>query len=91
MCQFHRGSQGASWWSARVQDISTGGVGLVQDRKMLVGSLLTIELSNANKSFNRRYIIRVVHVASQGDSHRVGAAFMRHLKPEELRAILSGQ
>jgi hypothetical protein len=63
----------------------------VQDRGVPVGSLLTIELSNAKQSFNRRFIVRVVHVAPQGDSHRVGAAFMRHLKPEELRAILTGK
>jgi hypothetical protein len=64
---------------------------LVQDRDVPVGSLLTIELSSANQSFNRRFIIRVVHVGSLGDSYRVGAAFTPHLKPEELLAILSGQ
>jgi hypothetical protein len=89
VCQFHRGCQGASWWSARLLDISAGGIGLVQERDVPIGSQLTIELSNATQSFNRRFLIHVVHVGPQGDSRRVGASFVRPLKPEELQALIS--
>ncbi len=88
VCQFHPGYRGASWWSPRVEDLSAGGIGLVQERDVPVGTLLAVELANARRSFRGRFLARVVHASPQGDSRRVGIAFVRPLKPEELRAIL---
>jgi hypothetical protein len=73
---------------ARVQDISAGGLGILQDRTVPIGTMLVIELSNATRSFSRRVVGRVVHVTPQGETHHVGIMLQQLLEPDTLRAIV---
>jgi hypothetical protein len=88
--RFGDGRFSTTLWPARVQDLSTGGVGLYVDGKLGVGTLLTIELTNTCKTFSKCYLVRVVHATRQAEEGaRIGCAFTSMLPEADLLALLS--
>lgn len=75
-------------WSARAVDISTGGVGLVLERRFEPGAMLTANLASADGESTRTLFLRVAHVSRHEDGGwRHGCAFASELTAEELQAF----
>jgi hypothetical protein len=73
----------------RIQNVSTEGVGMLLTRKVEVGSLLALGVTNTAKGFARTWLVRVVHVTEQaGGSYLVGGTFTTPLTYEELTALV---
>lgn len=76
-------------WSATVRDLSTGGVGIVVNRRFEPGTLLSIELQDAEQTVNRILLVRVVRVLSEDDGRwLLGCAFTAKLTEGELLALM---
>ena len=74
-------------WHARLQDISTGAVGLLLERRFEAGTMLAIDPAAPAPGRARTLMARVMHVSAQaGGEWRLGVALLRELSPEELRA-----
>jgi hypothetical protein len=79
------GATCAAW----VRDISTSGIALLIDREIEPGTVLTIELENAEHGVSSVLLARVVHTLEVPPDHRWlhGCAFSRELTDEELRSF----
>ncbi len=76
-------------WSATVRDLSTGGVGIVVNRRFEPGTLLSVELQDAEQTTNRILLVRVVRVLrEEGDKWLLGCAFTTKLTDAELLALM---
>lgn len=91
LCQA-RGSLKDAGWTARVKDISPGGVGLIMRHRFRAGTTLLVELRNRAGTLRRLLAARVVHVRPfRGDaepSWHVGCAFFTPLGDDELAELL---
>jgi hypothetical protein len=73
--------------SARVRNISLGGISLLVDRPVEPGELLTIEFPGVQEDHPSTVLACVVHVMSHGnDEWALGCTFCRELSDEELQA-----
>ena len=88
MCRFARGRVIDAWWSPIIRDISAGGIGLLQDRCVAVGTHLSMELTCPECLFSRRRVARVHHVTPHLNGWLIGCKLLRRLAPEELRVLL---
>ena len=80
------GASRADSWHARLQNISTGGVGLALERRFEVGTMLALDLAAPAPGRSRTLMARVMHVGAQaGGEWRLGVALLRELTSEELR------
>jgi hypothetical protein len=68
----------------RLRDISMAGVGLILSRRVEVGSLLALTLTNASKGFTKTVIVRVTHATPVGSNCLVGGAFTVPLTYQEM-------
>jgi serine/threonine protein kinase len=85
----HDGSEKEDAWPATVQDVSTHGIALTLARRFEPGTVLTMELYNAQASYSSPVEARVVYVKPQGAGHwQVGCAFPEALTEEEIEALL---
>jgi hypothetical protein len=76
-------------WSAKVHDISAGGLGLILQRRFEHGTTLILELSGKKEIPDRTLFVTVVHVQAHGrNKWLVGCAFANPLADDELRAFL---
>jgi hypothetical protein len=76
-------------WSAVVRDVSTGGVGIVVNRRFEPGTLLSVELQDAEQTVNRTLLVRVVRVLRDGDDQwLLGCAFTNKLTDADLLALM---
>ena len=74
-------------WHAHLQNISTGGVGLLLERRFEAGTMLAIDLATPAPGRPRTLMARVMHVSAHaGGEWRLGVALLRELTPEELGA-----
>jgi hypothetical protein len=74
--------------AAEVYDLSLGGVGLVCERALDLGTLLFIDLLGMEVA--PEYLARVVHSTPRdGNQYLIGCEFERALTQEELDAILN--
>jgi hypothetical protein len=81
------GASRSESWHARLQNISTGGVGLLVERRFEAGTMLAIDLAAPAQGRVRSLMARVMHVEVEEDGEwRLGVALLRELTPEELRA-----
>lgn len=87
-CQYFRRHRGSSWWTCQIADLSESGVGLIHDRPLPVGTLITLELAHPERSFLRRTIARVVHATPTADTFVMGVAFVQPLTPEEVGCLI---
>jgi hypothetical protein len=71
-------------WEARIRDISRGGLGLLLDRRLEPGTLITVDLP-LTPDCPRLLLARVVHATAQPDGGwLVGCALFDLLPEEEL-------
>ncbi|MBY0523266.1 MAG: PilZ domain-containing protein [Gemmataceae bacterium] len=76
-------------WTATVRDLSTGGVGIVVNRRFEPGTLLSIELQDADRLSARTLLVRVVRLTKEGKEHwLLGCAFTTKLSEAELLALM---
>jgi hypothetical protein len=76
-------------WSARVLNISQGGVALLLRRRFEKGTLLTVELQRSDQHPSDPFMARVVHVTPQPDGGwLIGCAFTSNISAEDLQALL---
>jgi c-di-GMP-binding flagellar brake protein YcgR len=76
-------------YSARVLDISASGVGLLVERAIENGTLLSVELHNAAGTVERTMLACIVHVTRQAANEwALGCNFIRSLSEEDLEALL---
>jgi hypothetical protein len=75
--------------AARVQDLSTGGVGLHLADRVDIGRFLLVELVSASGLFSRLLLTRVVHLTeAPGGGYLLGGEFISELPERELRFLL---
>jgi PilZ domain len=83
------GIGGTEVWPAKIQDISTTGIGLITNRPFRRGTILSIRFPRRDKE-PHTHLARVKHVIPlAGDEVQVGCAFVVPLSDEELRSILA--
>jgi hypothetical protein len=76
-------------WSAVVRDLSTGGVGIVVNRRFEAGTLLAVDLQDAEQTTTRSLLVRVVRVTKEDRDHwLLGCAFTSKLSDAELLALM---
>src|SRR5437868_6293084 len=74
--------------SARVLDISAGGVCMLLNRPFEPGTVLTLQLENAEQGCTRTLLVHVVHVRPYSHSEwMVGCAFDSKVSEEDARAL----
>lgn len=80
--------RGGQKWTARVRDISSGGLCLVLGRRFERGAGLAIEVPGADSDSPSTLLARVVHVRAQGGGlWALGCAFVSPLSDEELEDL----
>jgi hypothetical protein len=81
-------SDNARPWPAKVLDISATGVGLLVDRNLDNGTLLSVELHNAAGTTERTMLACIVHVTRHPAAEwALGCNFIRSLSEEDLCAL----
>jgi hypothetical protein len=89
MCQTVTAAALEAAWPAQVLNISANGIGLLVDREIEPGTLLSVELQAAGGQTARTILACVVHVTEQGVGHQaLGCNFIRELSEKELLALL---
>ncbi len=79
--------RGGQQWTARVRDISAGGLRLVLGRRFERGAGLAIQLSGPDADASFTLLARVMNVRAEGGAWILGCAFISPLSDEELQAI----
>jgi c-di-GMP-binding flagellar brake protein YcgR len=75
-------------WPATVTNISASGIGLVVDRSVDTGSLLSLDLESPTGNSARTILAAVVHVTTRsGKEWSLGCNFIRELEPADLQAL----
>jgi hypothetical protein len=86
-CRRALGAGRADAGSARLRDISVGGIGLVLARRFEVGTLLAVDLANPGSGSPRSLLARVTHVTAHAPGEwLLGLALLRPVGEDELRA-----
>jgi hypothetical protein len=81
---------GETLWPARVLELSSTGIRVHLRRRFEPGAWVLLELANGARIFSCALVLRVSHVAEQGDgSFVLGGAFARRLTYQELMALLA--
>jgi hypothetical protein len=76
-------------WAAEVLDISPSGIGLIVERPIETGTLLTLDLQDAAGRIRTSMLACVVHVTDRDGGRRaLGCNFIRELSEQELHALL---
>lgn len=76
-------------WSAKIRNISVGGVGLVLDRRFERGAGLAIACQAKGAESSGPFLARVVHATTQSDSSwLLGCTFLSKLSDGELQDFL---
>jgi hypothetical protein len=76
-------------WLAAVRDLSTGGVGIVVNRRFEPGTLLSVELQDAEKTSARTLLVRVVRLTQEDKDHwLLGCAFTTKLSEADLLTLM---
>ncbi len=76
-------------WSAVVRDLSTGGVGILVNRRFEPGTLLSVELQDPEKTAARTLLVRVVRLIQQDKDHwLLGCAFTTKLSEADLLTLM---
>lgn len=74
---------------ARIQNISTDGVGLLLPRDLEIGTVVVMNLTNAAQNFSKTMFLEVVHSTRQiSGAFLVGGSFVTPLTYEELRTFV---
>jgi hypothetical protein len=77
------------FWSATVRDLSTGGIGLVVNRRFESGTLLTVTLEDAERTARSSFLVRVMRVSQESTTTWLhGCAFPHQLSEAELLSLM---
>src|SRR3954466_11039719 len=77
-------------WSAEVQDLSAGGIGLLVRRPFRVGALVVIQLEDEREEWGGFWLAKVVRAQTRvPDGWYIGCTSARRLDEEELRELLA--
>jgi hypothetical protein len=72
-------------WSARMQDVSRGGVRLQVERRFEPGTILSIQVESSEYDAPPALLARVIHVnAEAGGTWTLGCRFARELSEKDL-------
>jgi hypothetical protein len=75
-------------WSARVRDISRGGLNLQLNRAFEPGSILSVDMPLGPNLAPRSLLVKVVHAENQGPGNwSLGCALEKNLEEEDLLAF----
>lgn len=74
-------------WTGVVQDVSSGGIGLLLSRRFESGTVLTIEPPGSTPNRPKRLVVRVQRVQASGKKWRIGCRFARKLSEEEVHSL----
>jgi len=81
---------GDAFGTAKLCDLSAGGVGMVTPRQLLPGTLVTVELHDRPRNSWRLKLLEVVHATPHtSDTWLVGTRFTRDLTGDELQGLLA--
>jgi hypothetical protein len=72
----------------KVRDVSMQGVGLITNRRVEVGALLTVVLANPARSFSKTVLARVVHITPMGGAFLAGCSFVTPLTYQEMTTLV---
>lgn len=72
----------------KIRDVSLEGVGLVLTRKVEVGSMLALTLTNPAKAFVKTVLVRVAHVTAVPGGLLVGGTLTAPLTYQELTTLV---
>jgi len=76
-------------WHAIVVAVSTSGISLAIERRVMTGTFFAIELPDPLGGLTRTYAARVIHTEPQGHGYwLLGCAFATELTEEELLALV---
>jgi hypothetical protein len=76
-------------WSASVRDLSTDGIGLVVSRRFELGTLLTVDLEDADHTAHSNLLVRVVRIFQQDkDAWLLGCSFIHKLSESDLLSLM---
>jgi hypothetical protein len=82
------GSKEQDLWPAQVLNVSTRGIGLLLDRAVTTGTILTFKLSKTDLKA-KGYLVRVKHVSPlDSGKFKIGATFVVPLSDEQLHALV---
>jgi hypothetical protein len=73
---------------AKIKNISMEGIGLLVGRKVELGTLLALTLSNPARSFTKTILVRVAHATPQPGGYLLGGTFNTPLTYQELTALV---
>jgi hypothetical protein len=76
-------------WPARVQNLSSNGVGLLLQERVDVSRFVLVELVSPSGLFSRLLLTRVIHLSETGDGYLLGGEFISELPGSELRFLLT--
>jgi hypothetical protein len=80
---------GDSFGTARIRDVSAGGIGMLVPHPVSPGGLLTVELPDRTGHTFRLKMLHVVHATRHNAQQwLIGSAFTRRLTHVELYAVL---
>jgi len=86
-CQPLVGS-GALQWAAKIEELSSGGLALVVERRFEPGTLLSIEMQQQADTI-RTFLARVVHIKNKSSGRwLLGCSLARELNEEDLKGLL---
>jgi len=87
-CQQGIGRSDLFWRFGKVLDLSVGGIRLTLNRGFDPGTMLLVELANADASFWVTMPARIIHATQEGSNWNIGCAFETALAPDELNKLL---
>ncbi|VTR91932.1 : PilZ [Gemmata massiliana] len=73
---------------AKVRDVSLDGIGLVLTRRVEIGTLLALTLTNATQKLSKTVLVRVAHVTASHGGFLVGGTFAEPLTYQELTSFV---
>jgi hypothetical protein len=76
-------------WAATLRDVSTGGIGLAVSRRFEMGTILTVDLEDAERTSTRTLLVRVVRVTQENPATwLLGCAFTSQLSESDLLSLM---
>jgi hypothetical protein len=76
-------------WPATVRNLSTGGLGIIANRRFEPGTLLVVDVQDADQTINRTFLVRVVHLSQESKtSWLLGCAFPLKMSESDLLSLM---
>ena len=73
---------------AKIRDVSMTGIGLLVSRRVEIGALLAVAVSNAAQKFSKTLLVRVAHVTPVHGGFLVGGTLNEPLTYQELTSLV---